>query len=719
MDSETLNRAIELSKKGRKQEARSVLQGLVQREPNNSQAWLWLADAMGSNAERLAVLQEALQQNPDNAFIRRAVSGLGGSAAPVQPAPVPPPAPAAPVPPKPVETPQAPGLRFSTAELKSLDRRIEQDEEEEPAPAPPETKSQANWLRPLSTNQPAAAPKPAKPLPAPKIAPPPPPAPPIVEEPPAPVKQPAASSEIKPREVADWLASIERAEPARPKPASRPVALPRLREPEPERPVKAAPDEMVEEDGDEPAPRRRWIGIILLIILAAVLVAAAVLAWPTIQSTAQSILFPTAAPTPTELPAALRPPTATPTKTVTPTPTQTATPTPTPTRTLTATATGTATRLPALLTAGQPGVDNIQQFKSLAYVKARGSVALDAQRLAAVVAPSTVKVWDFLSGNAIADLNGPSTPILQTAISADGKLVAAVSQDPAVWVWDVQSGDTIAHLDFSQDFLALYQADDFPKGLQLQFSPDGKAVFASSLLGVTWWDLQTKQERHLFPLLPLEYKNFHDQAAHPTGKNATTFLVAFRPDGKAFAAGSPTKVYILSWPGAGGLATLVTNKPLVEMRWMENGLLGLFHPGQVSVWNTVLNKQILSYPSLKSSSPDLPPNAAFLANGTLMAVEAENSRGVPGGLKLIELPGGKEITMLDPQTNEPVELPVFSPDGKLLFGCSSGDMFVWDTATGKLLRRIANRKGFSAVSANGKYYLEVSSVDSSIWGIVQ
>jgi WD40 repeat protein len=708
MDNETLKRAIDLSKRGMKQEARTVLQELVQREPENGQAWLWLADSMTTLPDRLEILQEALRHNPEQVTIQRAVTSLGGSVAPVERSPT------APV--KPVGPSWVPSLHFSTGELKSLDRQIEQDGEDTPA-APQEMKPQEDWLQPLRKTNPQPPAEPPRPKPIAR------PLPPVQLPPPEEdfsLETLAGSGDIKEREVSDWLASIEQPVPAQKPAALRPAPewlVPLRKDPEPEN-LSPVP-QIVEEDLEEPAPRRRWLGAVLVIVLAVVLIAVVVLAWPVIQSTFQNTLFPPPAPTPTDLPAGLLPPTSTPTQTSTPTPTRTSTATATPTRTFTPTATATRTPIPPLLSAGLPGIDNIQQFKSLAYVKAKGSVSLESHLLASVVEPGTVKIWNFLSGASLTELNGPTAPIQQTALSTDGELAAAASQEPAVWVWDIQKGTVLATLKFSADFLALYADADFPKGLQVQFSPDAKAVFASSVLGVTWWDLQTKQEHHLFPLLPLEYRNFLDQAAHPVGKNAVTFLLSFRPDGKAFAAGSPNKVYILSWPGAGGLATLVTNKPLVDMKWMENGLLGVYHPGQVSVWNTILNKLILSFPALKSDVPNLPPNAAFLPNGTAMVVEADNDRGVPGGLQVIELPGGKKLKMLNPQTNEPVELPVFSPDGKLVFGRSGGDMFVWDVASGKTLRRIANRKGFSAVSTDGKYYLEVSSIDTSIWGIAQ
>ena len=40
-----------------------------------------------------------------------------------------------------------------------------------------------------------------------------------------------------------------------------------------------------------------------------------------------------------------------------------------------------------------------------------------------------------------------------------------------------------------------------------------------------------------------------------------------------------------------------------------------------------------------------------------MAVEVENARGLPGGLKLVELPSGKTLRTVDPHTDSPVENP--------------------------------------------------------------
>ena len=211
----------------------------------------------------------------------------------------------------------------------------------------------------------------------------------------------------------------------------------------------------------------------------------------------------------------------------------------------------------------------------MAKVDAHGAVSLNAHLLAQTVDENAILVWNFLSDNPLIELDGPTQPIQQSAFSPDGQWVAAVSEEPAVWVWDIASGQVIDNLAFSQDWVSRYSQSDFPKTLQIQFSPDGKAVFVSSMMGITWWDLASKQERHLFPLLDKEYEDFRQQALNPDSTTADSLLLSFSADGKTIALGSQTKVYIFLWPGVGGVATLNTGKPLIAMQWMDNGLLGL------------------------------------------------------------------------------------------------------------------------------------------------
>ena len=725
MDTIRLKQAISLAKQGNKQEARSILRDLVWLEPENIQAWMWLADTSANPEDRLDILRQGLRQNPDDAMLLRAVNALAPQNTPpstgydalpstgydtfLQ-------APSSPISWDEPEQPESPrALDLSTGELKSLSIRVPDDSEKagdddwlrslrefsvDPAPAALESSAEPWQMESAAANTP---------------------------------QLPASTGRGDESSVAAWLAELDSlqadqataaAAPASPKidlkkPAtenvkSQPVKTPQWMEPLQKN--EAATDEPVDVEEYEihdAAPRRRLQRVLLVLILLAVLAAGGVLAWPTLQGWAAQLMAPPAVTTPD--PAALA--SAEPTATPTPLPTRTFTPTITPSPTPWPTPLPTVTPIPAVVRPDGLSVANIQQFKALASVRARGAVAFDARLLAALLDSQTVRIWDFATEKLRLDLKGPKANIQQVVISPDGKLAAAASEEPAVWVWNVESGAVVATLAFSPDLVSQYTAATFPRTLQVQFSPDSKAVLASSLLGVTWWDLQTQQERHFFPLLAAELKTFREQALVPLGKNATSCLSVFTPDGKILAVGTPFKVYLLSWPSGGGVSSLSTGKPLVEMRWMQNGLLGLFHPGLVSVWDTVLNKQIQSFANLKTQPANLPPNAGFRLDGRVMAVEAESARGLPGGLKLVELPSGKILLTVDPHTDSVVENPQFSLDGRLLFGSSGGDLFIWDTTTGKELRRIANRRGFSGMSVDGKLFVEVSPNDTNLWGV--
>ncbi len=695
MDNEWLKTAIRLSKLGKKQEAQEILHGLVKRDPTDFQAWLWLADTMATKQERIEILREALVHNPNNGVIRQGLSNLGENIAP----------------------PDVPGVKMSDAkpgefsismsELQSLDQRIDRSHNDSP---------EEDWLRALSDSKPGAAENSSvqqggvKPETEPARQ--------DLHQPEPETRDPPATA----NHAADFLDLIHRREAKASTGAVRH---------EPVKPIlgqkgnlDAAEKENAEDgtltiDGLEyqivdHSRRRRWLGIIFILVLLGILAAAIYFAWPTIWGTVSPMIAAMNQPV-------VVAPTLTPTQTMPPTETSTPTPTntPRPTNIRVPTVAPTDTPIPPILNAVQVEAENIQQFKQLGMVGTHGTASLTAHLLAETVDDSSVQIWDFLTSQPLIKLSGPAQHIQQSAISADGKWAAAVSEEPAVWVWDIGTGQVIANLAFSADLVARYTQSDFPKTLKIQFSPDGKAVFVTSMMGVSWWDLTTKQERHLFPLLPKEYEDFRQQALQPGTKTATSFLLSFSPDGKAFAVGSQTKVYILIWPGAGGRATLNTGKPLIAMHWMDNGLLGLTHPGQVSVWNTYFNKLLLTFPGLASQPAGQPPAAAFQVDGQRMAIEADSPRNVPGVMMLKDLPLGGDGLSFDTMTFTRVTDPMFSLDGAILFGSSGGDLFVWETSSGKTLRRIANRQGFVEMSPDGKYFLEVSASGTYIWGIQQ
>ncbi|HYF46729.1 MAG TPA: WD40 repeat domain-containing protein, partial [Acidimicrobiales bacterium] len=91
------------------------------------------------------------------------------------------------------------------------------------------------------------------------------------------------------------------------------------------------------------------------------------------------------------------------------------------------------------------------------------AVSEDEERVLAVVASGTGRVWDARSG----DLLGTHTnrTVSQGAISADGRLVATAGSDGAVEVWQAEDGEVLAR----------YEHPDPPA--LLGFEPGGGAAF--------------------------------------------------------------------------------------------------------------------------------------------------------------------------------------------------------------------------------------------------
>lgn len=92
MSSSQLQQAVELANAGQREQAAALLRQIVQNDPANEVAWLWLASVAADRAEYERALNSVLRLNPANQQAQRALTELFASPPPVQPvAPVSPP----------------------------------------------------------------------------------------------------------------------------------------------------------------------------------------------------------------------------------------------------------------------------------------------------------------------------------------------------------------------------------------------------------------------------------------------------------------------------------------------------------------------------------------------------------------------------------------------------------------------------------------------------
>ena len=78
IESESLLKlGIKAAREGNQDEARQLFRMLTRQEPDNSQAWLWLAGVAENHAERQAALERVLTLDPMNEMAQKALQALG------------------------------------------------------------------------------------------------------------------------------------------------------------------------------------------------------------------------------------------------------------------------------------------------------------------------------------------------------------------------------------------------------------------------------------------------------------------------------------------------------------------------------------------------------------------------------------------------------------------------------------------------------------------
>lgn len=73
----SLELAITAIRSGRKEEGRQLLNLLIQQNPNNEMAWLWMSSVVHTDEQRARCLYHVLAINPDNELARRGLQILG------------------------------------------------------------------------------------------------------------------------------------------------------------------------------------------------------------------------------------------------------------------------------------------------------------------------------------------------------------------------------------------------------------------------------------------------------------------------------------------------------------------------------------------------------------------------------------------------------------------------------------------------------------------
>jgi WD40 repeat protein len=175
----------------------------------------------------------------------------------------------------------------------------------------------------------------------------------------------------------------------------------------------------------------------------------------------------------------------------------------------------------------------------------RGSsqaISPDGQKAAALWRDGPIHLFDLASGKTLHRFAG-SDEATCLAFSADGKLLAGPTSDGRICLWDTSTGKRIQHLAAP---LALDRANDFRSVfLALRFSPDGKALAASTWLTQEACDFLSLElaTGNLRFSIDKEKRTAHGHSDRLLEASTLSFVDA--PGGKHLAAATPRFIRLL------------------------------------------------------------------------------------------------------------------------------------------------------------------------------
>jgi WD40 repeat protein len=331
-----------------------------------------------------------------------------------------------------------------------------------------------------------------------------------------------------------------------------------------------------------------------------------------------------------------------------------------------------------------------------------------------------IELWNVASGRKSKFLEAPLSSIGQIIYSRDGKKLAAVSQLEGVRVWETASGKLL--LSIRDRHLAATCAC---------FSPDGGTLLCGTSDSVIRsWDINWGKEKesagHLGPVRALAFAPTGDALATTAGdsstrlwqlpgaveirqfdedvpmseKNATVGItgglsgLAFSADGKELAGlGSAFRV----WSAATGQE--IRRYPLGELLILQTAFYG---PAVALSANwttlaaslgTVVDVRDASTGVLKCRIEEdkwLSQHLALSPDGRVLALaslEVQGNTDTPGAIELRDSATGK-LWRKWLSGQGIVRALTYSPDGRMLASAGNEDIRLWNTATGKELRRM-------------------------------
>jgi WD40 repeat protein len=245
---------------------------------------------------------------------------------------------------------------------------------------------------------------------------------------------------------------------------------------------------------------------------------------------------------------------------------------------------------------------------------------------------STIKLWDRASGRLLRTLAGHTKQIVGLRITPNGKFVVSQSKDNTAKVWDAATGQVTRTITNLQNGNYDYIGDG------IAISGDGNWLFSHSVEAIRRIDLASGAVQRAF--------------AKP-GVSASWQRFALSPDDRVIAA---------AHYGAVGA-------PATE-----------YSGSQVKLLDAATGKLIRALGT--HSRKETVTTVAFAPDGRMVA-----AGGNDGTAQVWEVSTGRLLYTLRPSGTERMYWIKFSPDSRLIATSGSAGLDIWESATGKLIRR--------------------------------
>ena len=288
-------------------------------------------------------------------------------------------------------------------------------------------------------------------------------------------------------------------------------------------------DRVIESRVDEFERRRKKKDRNLVILVAGLFILIAVLCVAAVFVIFNYSNFTGKAPVATSTLAIVIPPPVVPTETVMPTPTWTPEPTATPT------AIPTATPLVSI-SSNALSPENVGSLKMIDQKEIQDSlvISLDGDRYA-LTDGRTITVFNTGDGGQLFELVDHTANVTEIEFSADGNFLVSAAVDFSVYLWDLNTGMLEQH--FVMDGNAINRifgstGSLFPRDISIDYSPDGTTIAVGTFGLVSIFDIPTGLARGQYEIEVNDLRSIAQDADSLQG-----FEVKFNENGWVLAAG--------------------------------------------------------------------------------------------------------------------------------------------------------------------------------------